>query len=65
MFLWYCRDSLIIPVINCGTSIYAGFAIFSVLGYLADAKGLEVQDVAEGGMQPSTNRLQHQHLSLS
>ena len=48
-YVLYSSDSLLIPVINCGTSIYAGFAIFSVLGYLADAKGLPIQDVAEGG----------------
>ncbi|XP_017488443.1 PREDICTED: sodium- and chloride-dependent GABA transporter 3-like, partial [Rhagoletis zephyria] len=34
---------------NSGTSFYAGFAIFSVLGYMAVEQGLKVEDVAEQG----------------
>ena len=44
-----CRDSFLIPLINCGTSFYAGFAIFSVLGFMAKAKGVDVEDVAQSG----------------
>lgn len=44
------RDALIVPVVNCGTSIYAGFVVFSILGYMAKAKGLDVEDVAEQGL---------------
>ena len=36
-------------VINCGTSFVAGFAVFSVLGYLALQKGVEVPKVVAGG----------------
>ena len=43
------RDSLLVCVINCGTSVYAGFVIFSVLGFMAYEKGVEVKDVAKGG----------------
>ena len=49
-FIICFRDSLLVPIINCSTSIYAGFAVFSVLGYLAEAKGVPVSLVAEGGM---------------
>ena len=44
------RDALIIPFINCGTSIYAGFVIFAVLGYMANEKGVSVADVATEGI---------------
>ncbi|XP_064603734.1 sodium- and chloride-dependent glycine transporter 1-like [Liolophura sinensis] len=43
------RDSLIVSLINCGTSIFAGFVIFSVLGFMAHEKGLDVKDVVDEG----------------
>ena len=43
------RDACMVPFINCGTSIYAGFVIFSMLGYIADYKGVEVADVVDEG----------------
>ena len=35
---------------NSGTSIYAGFAIFSVLGFMAHEQNLNVAEVAEKGI---------------
>ena len=35
-------------IINCATSIFAGFVIFSVIGHLADHTGQEVKDVIQG-----------------
>ena len=43
------RDTMIICFGNCLTSVFAGFAIFSVLGFLATELGLEVKDVVESG----------------
>ena len=43
------RDSLIVGVINCGTSIFAGFVIFSILGFIAHEKGVTVDKVATDG----------------
>ncbi|ESO08856.1 hypothetical protein HELRODRAFT_140021, partial [Helobdella robusta] len=43
------RDSILIPLINCGTSFYGGFAIFSVLGYMAANKNVPVSQVAASG----------------
>lgn len=38
------------PLIDCLTSFFSGFVIFTVLGAMAKAKGVEVADVATGGI---------------
>lgn len=43
------RDTVIIALVNSGTSFLAGFAIFSALGFMAHEQGVEVSDVAEKG----------------
>lgn len=43
------KDALIVAFINCLTSFYAGFVIFSVLGFMAYEKGVPVSKVAVGG----------------
>ena len=40
---------MVVPLINCGTSLYAGFVIFSVLGYMAKQAGVDVEDIADSG----------------
>ena len=48
--LFYYRDTLIVSVGNCVTSIIAGFPIFSILGFMAKQLGKDVPDVVASGM---------------
>ena len=41
------RDAMLIPVLNCMTSVFAGFVIYSVLGFLAHEMGVEVAEVRQ------------------
>ncbi|XP_077084964.1 sodium-dependent noradrenaline transporter [Siphateles boraxobius] len=43
------RDALLTSTINCITSFFSGFAIFSVLGYMAKQHGVNIKDVATEG----------------
>ena len=41
---------MIVPTVNCGTSIFAGFITFSMLGFMALNKGTTVDKVLNQGM---------------
>jgi NSS family neurotransmitter:Na+ symporter len=43
------NNSFIVSLANCGTSFFAGFAVFSILGYLAQAMGVSVPQVTQSG----------------
>lgn len=43
------RDAILVSFINCGTSVFAGFVVFSFVGYLAKFQGKAVADVIESG----------------
>nr|XP_054757024.1 sodium- and chloride-dependent betaine transporter-like [Lytechinus pictus] len=45
----FIRDSLIFTAANSGTSLYAGFVIFAVLGFMAGQQGVNVSVVAKSG----------------
>ncbi|XP_076446876.1 sodium- and chloride-dependent glycine transporter 1-like [Babylonia areolata] len=43
------RDAMIVPLINCGTSIFAGFVIFSILGFMAHEANSSVDSIVTQG----------------
>ncbi|KAJ8259581.1 hypothetical protein GJAV_G00171090 [Gymnothorax javanicus] len=43
------KDSIIVCLTNCGTSVFAGFVIFSILGHMAHLYGKPVSEVAQEG----------------
>ncbi|XP_785498.4 sodium- and chloride-dependent betaine transporter [Strongylocentrotus purpuratus] len=45
----FIRDALIFSVANTGTSLYSGFVIFAVLGFMAGQQGVDVSVVAKSG----------------
>ena len=43
------KNAFITALVNCSYSVFAGFAVFSVLGYMAHVNGVGVDEVVEGG----------------
>lgn len=43
------NNAAITSFANCGTSFFAGFAVFSILGYLAALQGVSTAEVSAGG----------------
>uniref|UniRef100_A0A8C3TAB7 Transporter n=1 Tax=Chelydra serpentina TaxID=8475 RepID=A0A8C3TAB7_CHESE len=41
------RDAIVTSAVNCLTSFLSGFVIFTVLGYMAEMRDVEVEDVAK------------------
>ena len=51
------RYAIAVPLLNCCTSFYAGFVIFSVLGYMANEAGVAVGEVVNSGKYKLISRL--------
>lgn len=47
--VFLCRDAFLLAIINSGTSFFAGFVVFSVLGFMAAEQGVDISKVAESG----------------
>ena len=43
------RDAIMVGFGNAATSLFSGFVIFSVLGYMAYIKGVDIKDVTAKG----------------
>lgn len=43
------RDAMLVPIINCATSIFAGFVIFAILGFMAHSADTTVEKVVSQG----------------
>ncbi|XP_074872611.1 sodium- and chloride-dependent creatine transporter 1 [Carettochelys insculpta] len=43
------KDAVILALINSGTSFFAGFVVFSILGFMATEQGVDISEVAESG----------------
>uniref|UniRef100_A0A3B1J9B0 Transporter n=1 Tax=Astyanax mexicanus TaxID=7994 RepID=A0A3B1J9B0_ASTMX len=43
------RDTFLLCLLNSGTSFIAGFAIFTVLGFMAQEQGVHISEVAQSG----------------
>lgn len=46
---FFCRDAFLLALINSGTSFFAGFVVFSVLGFMAAEQGVDISKVADSG----------------
>ena len=54
-FLSYVhRDTIVVGIVNAATSLFAGFVIFAVLGYMSFIQEVDIKDVADEG-RPSVN----------
>ena len=43
------RDAVVINIVSFCTSLYAGLAVFSIIGYMANEYNLDVKEVIDSG----------------
>ena len=57
-------DAIVTSLVNCLTSFVSGFVIFTVLGYMAEMRKVEVEDVARDKGQRTTSTLKKKKKSM-
>jgi len=43
------RDAILLSIVNSGTSVFAGFAVFAFLGFMSCESGIDIEHVATSG----------------
>lgn len=46
---FFIRDSIMVSLANCATSVFSGFVVFSYIGYLSFITGESVDKVVQEG----------------
>lgn len=59
------RDAYTVVFINCGTSLFAGIVVFSILGYREHVTGIPATEVCYSSDQCLQTILLKDHLSLT
>lgn len=44
-----CSDAILVSIMDCLTSVFAGLVIFAIIGYMAHELHVKVEDVATEG----------------
>lgn len=46
----FVRDAIVINFVSFGTSLYAGIAVFSIIGFMAHEQRMPIEKVINSGM---------------